>query len=551
MSAQNIQIKTKKISELDNLQDEKKIANSYIVVSYTENGAKENYKVKIQDLINNASSTTPIEKEYAIHIFANGAKLISQSSGPYLKDTVVSLSFRALDNYQLTNNSCFITNCELISWHAQYGRLNFRITGTGDPVINISAESLLTYIINYSGLRNMYVNILKMSFLKNEEFDIILTPYNGYELPTSASSFSLSGGTIVNYNKTTGKLRIKVIENMILSGEAIEKQKFNININIENSSYTISPNSLSFYENDEFTITLKPNKGYNAPLQLNVTNGTIISYNNGNNGNNGIAKIKVDGTGDINISGTSEYKEIILSVIASNLNYTKSPNQSTYHINENVTIDITPNSGYISPKRSNISVNGCSIVSYENNKLIIKITNDSNVKVTLNAELPEIIETYYFGMTYAGEGYFKEKIVTASTGETLHIFDEENTLISVDSSYITSATNVSPIPYNDFNITNNYQNMFYIPKFTFVAILIPKKYVIKNGDGYLFLDDSNNRYKIQQFGIDVTNFEQLKYIYAEDNIDWDIEVSINNVPHYLLYFKDEGTAGEYKFVKIS
>ena len=93
--------------------------------------------------------------------------------------------------------------------------------------------------------------------------------------------------------------------------------------------------------------------------------------------------------------------------------------------------------------------------------------------------------------------------------------------------------------------------MFYIPKFTFVAILIPKKYVIKNGDGYLFLDDSNNRYKIQQFGIDVTNFEQLKYIYAEDNIDWDIEVSINNVPHYLLYFKDEGTAGEYKFVKIS
>jgi hypothetical protein len=544
MSARDIQIKAKKISELENLEDEEKISNSYVVVSYTENGAKENYKLKLQSLINNAAALQS-NKEYAIHVYTNGAKLVSQSAGPYVKDSVVSLAFKPLENYRLTDNSYFITNCELISWVPQYGRLNFKITGTGNPTINITAESLMTYIINYAGLENMYVTIPKMSFIKNEEFEMTLRPFNGYELPNSINDFSISGGTLISYNKSTGKLRIRVIENMIITGSAIEKQKYNVNISIENGTYTINPNSLTFYKDDQFTITLRGNKGYNVPSQINVSNGTLISYENG------VAVIKVDGTGDITVSGSSIYKEIQLTIIASNITYIKSPNQSTYHINDIVRITLTPNAGYILPKRSNIVLNGCTIVSYSNNELTIKITNDNNVKVTINAETPEVIETYYFGMTYAGEGYFRDKLISLDNETELRVFDENNTLININSPYISSTINVSPIPYNNFNITTNYNNVKYVPKFTFIAILLPSKYVIEDGDTYLFLDDNNNRYQITKIGRRIINFEELKDIYGNDIIDWTTEVMINNVSHYLLYFKDEGTAGEYKFEKIS
>lgn len=549
MSAREIQIKAKKISELENLEDEEKISNAYVVVSYTENGAKENYKVKLQSLIDNAASMQT-NKEYAIHVYTNGAALVSQSSGPYLKDTIVSLSFKALSNYQLTDHSYFITNCELISWNAQYGRLNFKITGTGNPVINIVADSLMTYIINYSGLENIRVNVPKMSFTKNEEFVMNLYPYIGYELPNSINDFSISGGTLLSYDKSSGNLRIKVIENMIIAGFAIEKPKYNVNISIENATYTINPSALSFYKDDQFTIIINPNKGFNVPSQINVINGTLISYNNG------VATIKVNGTGNISIFGSSIYKEIQLSVISEYLSYTIYPSQSTYHINDIITIILIPEVGYILPKRANIQVSNCSITSYNDNELKVKITNDTNLiaRVTVRATQQPITETYYFGMTYAGEGYFRDKTITSTTGDILHIFDDANPLINVEtmlqSPYISSTINVSPIPYDNFDITGNYPNMFYVSKFTFIAILIPKKYVEKDGESYVFLDDHNDRYKIQLFGINITHFEQLKEIYADENINWENEFMINGIPHYLLYLKDQGTAGKYKFEKI-
>jgi len=544
MNARNIQINAKKISELEDLSIMEKIINSYIVVSYTENGAKENYKIKLQYLIDQFVNL----KEYALNIITNGAKLTNQINGSYRKDDIISLTFIPLSSdYQLTDDSYFTTNCVVENASMLDGKLNLniKVTGVGNPIICISAESLITYMLNYSGLTNMQVELPKSSFKKNEIFELTLTADKGYKLPESINDFILTGGQLMDYNKLTGKLKIKVNENMVLSGNAIELPKFNVNVNIENASYIINSSSSIFYKDDIFTITINPIKGYYVPQQLNVTNGTIISYDNN------IVTIKINGTGDVNVNGAANYKEIPLSIECSNLTYELIQDQLTYHINDVIKIIMTPDDGYVSPNIDNIISRGCEIISYENNELFIKIIDDNNVYIKLNAEIPYKENLYYFGMTYSGEGYFKEKIITASTGETLHIFDNEDTLININSPYISSSINSSPIPYNDFNITNNYTNVAHIEKYTFIALVIPKKYVLKNGNGYLFLDDDNNKYKIQQFGRDISNFEQLKWIYEDDIIDWEVEFYIDNIPHYLLYFKDEDTAGEYKFIKIS
>ena len=425
MNAKDIQIKAKKISELENLEDERIINDSYVVVSYTENGSKENYKLQLKKLLNNVHIEKP-ETEYSLNIFTNGVILLRQSPGPYYKDTIITLEFKAMEQYELTDSSPFVSNCTISSWNKNSGKLTIKVSGTGNPIINISAASLLTYIINYSGLQFIDVYTNKLIYRKNDIINLNLTPQEGYILPNNSNAFNVEGGSIISYNNIDGLLRIKVNNNVIISGSAVERPKYNINVNIPNASIRYTPNKEFYYKDDIVYLTITPNTGYNAPNLLFTTNCELISYENN------IATIKITGEGNVSINGTCTLKSYTLNVNLTNVTITKNPEKVSYNYGDEITFNITPNEGYNMPIRSNISISGGDIKSYNNG--ILKILVKNNVTLNITASQPAIIEKYYFGMTYTGEGYFETNQAILRDNSLLYYFN--GNITNLNSEYI-------------------------------------------------------------------------------------------------------------------
>ena len=67
MGSAQLKIKAKKISELDNFIDSHTITdngeNAYVILAYTENGARENYKISLKNFVNEISNSTSIDDE--------------------------------------------------------------------------------------------------------------------------------------------------------------------------------------------------------------------------------------------------------------------------------------------------------------------------------------------------------------------------------------------------------------------------------------------------------------------------------------------------------
>ena len=67
MESTQLKIKAKKISELDNFIDRHTITdngeNAYVILAYTENGARENYKISLKHFATEISNSSSIDAE--------------------------------------------------------------------------------------------------------------------------------------------------------------------------------------------------------------------------------------------------------------------------------------------------------------------------------------------------------------------------------------------------------------------------------------------------------------------------------------------------------
>lgn len=169
----------------------------------------------------------------------------------------------------------------------------------------ISTSSAVHYI-SYAGLVNI-TTISRQEF-EGRTYTINLIPNVGFALP---DNISVNGAEIMSYNKDTGELRIDAgnREGVIyISGEAVYIE-YELNIDLVSITYTNDNVKNTYHVNDEILLTLTTvdQDHYDIPArnELSLSGLSIVSYNN-DLGYTGTVKLKFNGSGNGNVTGTAK-----------------------------------------------------------------------------------------------------------------------------------------------------------------------------------------------------------------------------------------------------
>lgn len=289
MGSAQLKIKAKKISELDNFIDSHTITdngeNAYVILAYTENGARENYKISLKNFVNEISNSTSIDdetiKQKIISLINSGEVVIPTIKG----DTgpqgpqgpqgdgadidIDDIQNRLNELQQLINK-----------YHKKYDIvyvLEHIYASSGNPTSMSSDESVTL---------SFYVE-------------------TGYRMPDSVT---VNGAESFSYDLSNKSININGVNKdadnitVILKG-IINKVMLSFNlINITYEMISEVPADGYYQLSNIIQIKLNPAITYNLPSSVNVQGASIMSYSK----DTGLLVIKCNGTKDMVITASGE-----------------------------------------------------------------------------------------------------------------------------------------------------------------------------------------------------------------------------------------------------
>ena len=315
MAQQELQIRAKKISELDNYNEYRNLSedgeDSYVIIGYNAGGLnKQNYKMNLSTLINVISSSATINEENLlekINEFIEEEKIVlpviqgpQGPQGPQGDGSDIDLSTIQSQIDQLNR----IVN----QYHSYYA---------------------ITYNLSNISSRNTNLNSIKFGDSAILYFD----PNNGYKLPNMISVT----GCEFSYDKSNSSITISNPTSNIVINIVGEKQNYIISYNFSHINYTIELNDKSTYQiGESIRLLLTPYDGYVLPDSINSINcGTDYRVNADGTGS---LVITCTGLGNMQVSGSANnnvpYYFGFISLTDSNsdkieVNFTTRPNDET------------------------------------------------------------------------------------------------------------------------------------------------------------------------------------------------------------------------------
>ena len=288
MDNTDLRIKAKKISALDNYDiNEKNPEKSFIIIGYKDGEDKGNYKIPLSVLFeyanNQGGGINESElKDKINELIANNEILFPILNGPQGPQGYQGADGSGVDiDLNEIQNQINYLQSLINKYHKDY-TIEYNLS-------HISADSTNDTIISYNGS-----TILKF------------IPYNGYRMPdfieVSGASYSYdpSNKLIRLYNplSTDNKITITIIG---------EIAYYTINISINNVTIeSVSPNKPTYQIGDTVEMHILADNGYLLPNNIELENASLINYNS----NTGILTFRVNGTGNVNISGQSQSSKL-------------------------------------------------------------------------------------------------------------------------------------------------------------------------------------------------------------------------------------------------
>ena len=287
MESTQLKIKAKKISELDNFIDRHTITdngeNAYVILAYTENGARENYKISLKNFVTEISSSTSIDdetiKQKIISLINSGELIIPTikgddgpqgPQGPQGEGADIDIDDiqnRLNELQQLINK-----------YHKQY---------------NI--------IYNLEHISALSTNPSTMSM--DESITLRFSVEKGYGMPDSAT---VNGAKSFSYDKSNKSINIKGVnkdaENITIILKGVINQ-VTLSFNLTNITYEMIsevPLDGLYQLSNIIQIKLTPALSYSLPKNIDLIGASLMSYSQ----DTGMLTIKCEGTKNMIITAS-------------------------------------------------------------------------------------------------------------------------------------------------------------------------------------------------------------------------------------------------------
>ena len=286
MDTQELKIRAKKISALDDFENNLDLTKSYVIIGYRNGDDGRNFKMPLSTLIS----------------------YISQNASNGITDANL---LSKINNLISTNQISIPVTAGPQGPQGPQGA-GSNITGADIDDLYRRIEDLQQQINRYHNsfsiiydLENVNVtdNPVVRSIRHGENYILNFSPAQGYRMP---NSIRVTGCSNYNYNASAKTLFIgEPTDNITITISAMKNNYF-INYNLQNISYSIIENyKLSYQIGDTFKLSLTASNGYILPDNINVSNCLVTSYILNGNGNIVTASIKCLGTGDMTISASA------------------------------------------------------------------------------------------------------------------------------------------------------------------------------------------------------------------------------------------------------
>ena len=282
MDSTQLDIRAKKISQLEDYPVNKYQENSYLIIGYNNGTDKSNFKISLRNFINLIDNNiTPLDDNTLItkiNSFINQHKIeLSGAQGPQgpqgpkgdygdSSDTDLSeIKVQIADIYKKINQ-----------YHSSY-------------TITYNLSNIISRESNPNSIGYGMTSILYFE------------PYIGYKMPDNVY---YNNCEMKNYDKLMNSITIANPTNNITITIIGEKQKFTISYSFTNINYEIINNKKSSYElNETIRLELTPVDGYKLPSSL-LNSNCDISYLVNSDGTANLL-ITCNGTGNMIISGNA------------------------------------------------------------------------------------------------------------------------------------------------------------------------------------------------------------------------------------------------------
>lgn len=514
MEQTELKIKAKKISELDNFDDRYTIQenadDAYVVLAYVKDGARENYKISLRTFFNTISQSSINENTLKTKLLElinsgeielpRGEKGETGPQGPQgangdgsdidlneIREQINNLQ-RLIDNYHKiyniaydlshisydTNNPSsiiygssatlkFIPNAgykmpntvevNISSYSYNSVTKEIQLNNVTSDSNNISIKIVgelkdYSLLINTDHVSSIIEGGYQSNYHINDIINIILTPNSDYNLPNNINS--ISGAQLLEYNPSTGKLRIKC------DGTGDITITINGVIRSYPISYSLShivsqlSNPTTINHGGSATLRFTPNTGYKMPANITNVIGANYTYSQASN-----SVMLSNATGNVLVSIAADIAQYSLSFNLSNITaQIISGEKPSYNVeDENITIRLTAANNYVLPE--SIPVTGANIISYDktNGTLVIKCNGDGNIVINASGVL---MYTYYFGIISPnGNNSDKIEVVFSTEPNDATVIDGISSVNIKDKSWMTSSTTCPFTIGTAFRISDN------------------------------------------------------------------------------------------------
>ena len=292
MDQTQLRIRAKKISELEDfISSNHDIATdgdeAYVILAYTKNGARENYKISLSRFITELNNSTIISEEYLrekiIQLFEDGSISLPSIIGPAGPQGPQGPAGEG-------------ANVDLTTIQQELDRLQ--------SLIDVYHND---YPIEYA-LTNISPDPNNPNYIrKNETITLNFIPSTGWKMPSTAI---VIGASEFTYNSSSGSIYINGVNenvNKITVQLSAERNKVRLIFSLNHITYeylsTVPTDGYftNYYNNIEIKLTAE--NLYSLPNTVSVSNASINSYDP----NTGILNISCTGIRDMIVSASAEY----------------------------------------------------------------------------------------------------------------------------------------------------------------------------------------------------------------------------------------------------
>lgn len=281
MNTQEIQIRAKKISELDDFNrtiDD----NTYLIVGYNNGAVKQNYKIALNGLISLIRENTSIDD----------STLLGKIN-EFINSNQITIPTGAIGPQGPQGEPGNGSDVDLTDIQNQIDEINRFLDEKFDR--NITYYNITCNLLY---VRSNSSNVTTLA--GNKSATLSFTPNAGYKMPLQISVI----GCTYSYNSSNKSVTLSNPTSDIIINITGEIAEYLISYSFSNINYTITSNEKSSYRKDEIIeLSLSPKTDYKLPTSISAS-GCTSSYVR-HSDTSATLTLTCSGTGNMIVSGTA------------------------------------------------------------------------------------------------------------------------------------------------------------------------------------------------------------------------------------------------------